>query len=79
MGDLRRKFFGAMLLLSLLATRAIAQSDVERFQRQLEQIRRETRVQVDTRVPPGQRTFVDYGLYLTPGYLSVQDSQGDTG
>lgn len=69
---------GAAVSTLLPATTTLAQSDIERFQRQLEQIRRDTRIQVDPRVPPGQRLFYDYGLYITPSYLSADDSAGNT-
>lgn len=77
MGIDKRNLVAVVVLLWAGATSFAQNGDVERFQRQVEQIRRETRVQVDSRVPPGQRTFVDYGLYLTPSYLSVDDSVGD--
>src|SRR5689334_22615443 len=41
-----------------------AQTSVERFNRQLEQIQRETTLQADTSVPIDQRTLLDYGGYL---------------
>src|SRR4051794_27734837 len=48
-------------------------ANVERFERQLEQIRRETRLEVTRDVPAGQRALIDYGGYLTPSYLSFDD------
>ena len=56
---------------------AHAQQDVERFQRQLEQIRRDTILAVDPNVPLDQRTFVDYGAYVTAGYLSLDDNNDE--
>src|SRR6266542_3386564 len=44
-----------------LAPIAHAQNQVERFDRQLEQIQRDIRIQVDQSVPIDQRALVDYG------------------
>jgi hypothetical protein len=52
-------------------------ADLERFQRQLEQIQRDTRLRVDQRIPADQRTLFDYGGYLSLQYLSVDDQNGD--
>jgi hypothetical protein len=51
--------------------------ELERFQRQLEQFRRETRAMVDQRIPVGQRTMFDFGGYYTFNYLSMDDQQGE--
>lgn len=56
---------------------AHAQQELERFQRQLEQIRRDTILEVDPNVPLGQRTYIDYGAYVTAGYLSLDDNNDD--
>jgi hypothetical protein len=59
------------------STVARAQSlgaDVERFQRQLEQIRRDTIAETNATVPLTQRVYVDYGAYATAAYLSVDDN-----
>jgi hypothetical protein len=56
---------------------ARAQTELERFQRQLEQIQRDTRVRVDSRIPAEQRTLFDYGGYLSLQYLSLDDQNGD--
>ena len=45
---------------------------LERFERKLEQIQRDTRERVDQRVPADQRTLFDYGGYLSLNYLSEQ-------
>jgi hypothetical protein len=57
--------------------RGQAQADVERFQRQMEQIQRETRLLVDQRIPAAQRTLFDYGGYLSLNYLSLDDQNSD--
>src|SRR5690242_2364076 len=53
---------------------AQVQSDVDRFQRQLELIRRDTRNLVNPNVPAEQRSFFDYGMFTTASYLSFDDS-----
>jgi hypothetical protein len=66
----------AILLAGVGGGSAFAQpGEMERFQRQLEQFRRETRAMVDQRVPVGQRTFLDFGGYYTFNYLSLDDQQ----
>ena len=74
-------FFGRAIIcviagvcLCLAGSAAHAQADLERFERQLEQIRRETLVEADTQLSLDQRVFFDYGGYFTFGYLSVDDN-----
>src|SRR5258706_6413546 len=56
----------------LAAGLAAAQpASVERFQRQLEQIQRDTLLNVDTNVPVGKRAAFDYGGALSLNYLSI--------
>jgi hypothetical protein len=57
--------------------RAQSQSSLEKFERTLEQIRRDTTLQVDTSVPASQRLLFDYGGYLQFGYLSLDDNRND--
>lgn len=58
---------------------ALAQTDgLEQLERQLEQIRRDTRLRVSPDVPASQRVLFDYGAYVTAGYLSLEDPLGDT-
>jgi hypothetical protein len=54
-----------------------AADGVERFERSVEQIRRDTQSQVLKDVPAGQRALFDYGGYLTLSYLSFDDSRDD--
>ena len=62
---------------ALVATSvAGAQADLERFERQLEQIRRDTLIEADVSLPLDQRVFFDYGGYATFGYLSLDDNIG---
>jgi hypothetical protein len=59
----------------LFNTFALGQTEELRFQRQLEQIRRQTRLQVNQELPPDQRVFVDYGAYVSANYLSLTDPE----
>src|SRR5258706_10198950 len=54
-----------------------AQESLQRFERQLEQIRRDTVLQINPAVPIDQRALLDYGGYLSFGYLSVDDNRND--
>ena len=57
---------------------ALGQTDLERFNRQLEQIHRDTRLLVDPAIPAGQRALVDYGLVFTSGFLAIDDEDQET-
>lgn len=52
-------------------------ADLERFQRQLEQIQRDTRTRVNADIPADQRAVFDWGGYLSLNYLSLDDQNGD--
>src|SRR5262245_47265997 len=54
---------------------AQVQTDVERFERQLELIRRDQRFMVNPNIPPEQRSYFDYGMFTTASYLSFDDSE----
>src|SRR4051812_5163292 len=47
---------------------------VERFDRQLEGIRRNTRLQINPDIPVGERTYFDYGGFTSFTYLSLDDT-----
>ena len=64
-----------MLFLSAAAT---GQTNLERFERQLEQIQRDTRLLVDPDVPPEQRSLIEYGGYFTFGFAAIDDVNQDT-
>ena len=53
---------------------ARGQASVDTFQRQLEQIQRDTILRIDPEMSLDQRTFVDYGGYAQFGYLSADDN-----
>jgi hypothetical protein len=68
--------FLATVVVFVFASAAIAQQqqDLQRFERQLEQIRRDTRLQVNPEVPLGQRVYLDYGGFTSLNYLTLDDS-----
>jgi hypothetical protein len=72
---MKLRFLVAGLSLLALAVPALAQSNLERFERQLQQIQQDTRLHVNPDVPADQRAFFDYGGYFTFNYLSADDSQ----
>jgi hypothetical protein len=77
MTQLRRLISIATVLLFGLAGGGAARGQIslERFERQLEQIRRDTRLRADQNIPADQRLFLDYGAYLNASYLSLDDPQ----
>src|SRR5436189_1538140 len=50
----------------------------ERFERSLEQIREQTLVRANDAIPVDQRVTLEYGGYLSFGYLSLQDNVNNT-
>lgn len=66
----------ALVVLSSGPPMALAQSQssLERFNRQLDLIRRDNEVQIPRDVPVGQRALLDYGGYFIFDYLSVDDN-----
>src|SRR3982750_4842743 len=68
---------GIGVALGMWAGPAQGQTDLARFERQLERIQRDTRLRVDQRIPADQRTLFDYGGYLSLNYLSQDDLNGD--
>lgn len=52
-------------------------AQLERFERQLEQIQRDSRVSADLSIPAADRAVFDYGGYLSLSYLSIDDPQAD--
>jgi hypothetical protein len=55
-----------------------AQTNVERFERRLEQMERDTRERVNAQIPAGQRTYFDYGGYATANLFSIEDPENKT-
>jgi hypothetical protein len=68
----------AVGLLAAAAQSAFGQAEVQRFERQLEQIQRDYRLKINPDVPAGQRALLDYGGYLSLNYLAIDDIQQDT-
>src|SRR5437773_11909552 len=67
-------FAAAVALLLAVASRAGAQADADRFNRQLEQIQQQTILQIDQSLNLNQQAAFDYGEYFTFGYLSADDN-----
>jgi hypothetical protein len=59
------------LLLATSAVHAQQQTEVQRFDRQLEQIRRNTRLSIDPDIPITERAYFDYGGYISSSWLSL--------
>lgn len=55
-------------------TAAMGQTDLERFERQLEQIQRDTRLLVDPDLPAEARSLIEYGGYVTFGFAAIDDT-----
>jgi hypothetical protein len=58
-------------------TAAMAQTEAERFERSLEQIRQNTLILANPEIPPDQRVTLDYGGYLSFAFLSLDDNTGN--
>lgn len=56
---------------------AQVQQDIDRFQRQLDEFRASSRVKVNEDIPAGTRAFVDYGVFSSFSYLSLDDANLD--
>jgi hypothetical protein len=65
------------VVILILCGDLFAQANVERFERQLEQYRRETDARALPNVPPEQRTLIDYGGFLSFNYFTIDDSLND--
>ena len=62
----------AVIVVALTAPLALAQSQVERFNRQLDQIRRQTAAIPDD-VPMASKAQLDYGAFASFNYFSIDD------
>ncbi len=74
----RHLLVAAAGLCPLVAGAAHGQVDLYRFQRQLEQIQRETRLLVDHDVPADQRALLDYGGFVAVNFLAIDDVNQNT-
>jgi len=61
----------ACCLLATVVSPALGQASLERFERQLEQIRRDTRLLVDPEIPAEQRALIDYGAYASFYFFAI--------
>jgi len=78
-GRVGRLLVAAAVALAVLpAGVAVAQTQVERFDRQRDQLQREAMLRELRDVPAGQRALFDYGGYVTLSYLTLQDQLADT-
>lgn len=69
-------FILAVLVMTPVA--ALAQTDLERFDRQIEQIRRDNERAIAEAVSPLQRTLLDFGGYYTFSYAAIDDAAQST-
>ncbi len=75
---MRRSLLAAGAPILAMGVMAWGQASVERFERQLEQIQRETRMLVNAAIPAEQRAFFDYGAYVGVSFFSIDDVQQNT-
>jgi Alginate export len=68
----------AVLGFLIAAPASMGQTDLGRFDRQLQQIERDTRLRVEPTVPAEQRAFFDYGAYATFGFAAIDDPGQNT-
>ena len=73
-----RKSWAIFALVLALSTVAQGQVELERFQRQLEQIRRETRLFINKDIPADQRARINYGGYINFSFLGIDDTDQET-
>ena len=66
-----------LCLVLLCVSTALAQEDLGRSEKQLEQLHRDQYLRIDQSIPPERRALVDYGAYLTFSYLCVDDQNND--
>src|SRR4051812_25718712 len=57
---------------------ALAQTSVERFERQLQQIQQDTRLRINPDIPADQRALLDYGGYFTFNFFAIDDIEQNT-
>jgi len=74
---IKRFFIVAIGCVLLFSQHAWAQVNLERFERQIEQIRREQRLKANEQIPTSQRVLVDVGGAFTFNVASIDDLQGD--
>lgn len=70
--------FAFVAAVALLPVSTFAQTDLERFERQIEQIHRDNQRAIDQAVSPLQRTLLDVGGYYTFSYAAIDDAAQST-
>ncbi len=81
MSAVRRRWVTAGLATCVWAAlngAAFGQADLERFDRQLEQIQRQTRLLIDREVPADQRALFEYGGFVALGFYAIDDPDANT-
>ena len=73
-----RTIVALLAVISCVSPLAMAQTDLERFERNLDRIRRETQFSVNEDVPIDQRTLIDFGGYVTFNFFAVDDFDQNT-
>ncbi|HEX3358880.1 MAG TPA: alginate export family protein [Tepidisphaeraceae bacterium] len=68
--------FLSILTLSF-ARPTLAQEQLGKFEKQLEQLHRDEYLRIDQSIPAERRALVDYGAYITASYLSLDDQNND--
>ncbi|MCC7192240.1 MAG: alginate export family protein [Phycisphaeraceae bacterium] len=68
----------ALIVLLTCSSAVLAQSELERFERTLEQVQRDTRFRVSPDIPAEQRALIDYGGYATFSFLATDDNLQNT-
>ena len=68
----------ALLAATGAAHAQVQQTQIERFDRQLEGIRRDTRLQINPQIPATERMYFDYGGYMSFSYLSLDSPSSAT-
>src|SRR5437667_6623828 len=66
-----------LIIVGVLPITVSAQQELERFERQLEQIQRDTLVRANESMSIDQRVFFDYGAYVSFGYVSLDDNANE--
>ena len=69
--------FAGLLILLLSPALSLAQAEVERFDRTLQQIQTDQRLLINPDLPISQRTFLDYGGFIDSQWISFDDFKGD--
>ena len=75
---MKQSFRVVGVVILALSLPAWAQTGLERFQRQLDQIEREQRLRANPEVPAAQRALLDYGGYLSYSFFAIDDIHAQT-